>query len=222
MEELTVDAGRGRVHPAVWWPGRGDPPGAAALFPGLNYTPARPLLHLTTKALRTAGFGVLEVWYDYRDLDLTGAAGDPRPEFAADAEAALALASEHAEHSVRVAVGKSLGTLHLTELAGRRRLDGVATMWLTPPLDQDVVMDVLRDRSAPTLVVAGDDDPMSPPERLAALDADAGPAVTVVQVAGADHNLERSGASGSLDALAEAVRGIERFLDGLDAGAKLR
>lgn len=67
--------------------------------------------------------------------------------------------------------------------------------------------------------MAGGDDPMSPADRLAELEAHAGSAVTVVQVPGAGHDLQRSGASGALDGLAEAVRGIERFLDGLDAGA---
>lgn len=213
MAEITLKAATGRTQPAVWHEPAASARGAAVLLPGVRYTPARPLLHFTTKVLRTSGFGVLEVWYDYSDLDAGSAERDEV--YAADAEAALAEADARAEAGERLIVGKSLGTQHLAELVRRGRVDGVPTVWLTPVLDHDPVMDALLRHVHPTLVVAGGQDPASPRPALDELEANTDPAVHVVRIAGADHALERAAPRDAVDALGEAVERMASFVVGL-------
>lgn len=213
MAEITVTAATGRTQPAVWHEPAATARGAAVVLPGVRYTPARPLLHFATKVLRTSGFGVLEVWYDYGDVD-SGSA-EQAELFAADAEAALAEAHARAAAGERLVVGKSLGTRHLAELVRRGRLDGVPTAWLTPVLDYDAVMDALLRRVHPTLVVAGGQDPATPPAALDELEANTDPAVHVERISGADHGLERTAPRDAVDALGEVVERMASFVVGL-------
>jgi pimeloyl-ACP methyl ester carboxylesterase len=219
MEETTLKARTGRTQPAVWHEPGASVRGAAVVLPGVAYTPARPLLHFTTKVLQTSGFGVVEVWYDYADLDLSaGDDGEVGEALAADAEAALAEADARAGGPERLVVGKSLGTRHLAALARAGRLDGVPSAWLTPLLARDPVMDALLRRTDPTLVVAGGEDPASPGWALEELGGNADPATHLVRVAGAGHALERSAPRDAVDALGEVVDALASFVVGLSRG----
>lgn len=219
MQETTLKAATGRTQRAVWHEPAASVRGAAVVLPGVGYTPARPLLHFATKVLRASGFGVLEVWHEYGDLDLrAGDEAETGDVLAADGEAALAEADARAGGPERMIVGKSLGTRHLAALGRRGRLDDTPTVWLTPLLTRDAVTDALLRRTDPTLVVAGGDDPASPPSAMDELAASADPAVHLTRIAGADHALERSSPRDAVDALGEVVDALAGFVVGLSRG----
>lgn len=66
-----------------------------------------------------------------------------------------------------------------------------------------------------SLVVAGGQDPASPPAVLDELEVNTDPAVHVVRVSGADHGLERPAPRDVVDALGEVVERMASFVVGL-------
>lgn len=183
------------------------------MFPGVEYTPAHPLLYFATKVLCAAGFDVLEIWFDYSDVDLRALSASELDELAAaDGGAALEAMKAHRPNGERFAVGKSLGTVHLAGLHAAGSLAGVRTTWLTPLITRETVYRALRQRAEPALVVSGTDDPATPPHLLEDLEAQAAPALQVFRNVGADHALERANPSDTIDALAEMIRTFSRFV----------
>jgi pimeloyl-ACP methyl ester carboxylesterase len=210
--ELTLEAEDGRTQSARWREAKPARRGGAVLLPGLGYHPEKPLLHYTTKVLRTSGYPVLEVWYRYD----AAAAAEFEDCARADGVAACRAAAERGGPAL--IVGKSLGTRHLAELVWAGELDDVATVWLTPLLTHAAVVDALAARTAPTLVVAGGQDDATPPDAVDRLRHEAAPTTHVVTVAGADHGLERTAPRDSVDALGEVVDALAGFVVGLARG----
>lgn len=210
--DLTLKADDGRTQPARWRGVKRARHGGAVMFPGVGYHPEKPLLHYTTKVLRTSGYPVLEVWHRYDDVaeaDLDACAR-------ADGVAACRAAAER--DGPALAVGKSLGTRHLAELVWAGELDDVPTVWLTPLLAHGPVADALAARTAPTLVLAGGQDDATSPDAIARLQQEAAPTTHVVTVAGADHGLERTAPRDAVDALGEVVDALAGFVVGLSRG----
>lgn len=164
---------------------RHGPDGApmAVVLPGVDYTPARPLLHFTRKLLVRRGFAVLELWWEFDRR------GDPQGWVAAQVEAVA--------DAPALVVGKSLGTFAAVHMPD------VPAVWLTPLLQFHPVVAALREPRAPTLVVCGGADD--------ATRVDALPPGAVV-IPGADHSLEVDDALSSLDALRQVVERIDEFV----------
>lgn len=210
--DLTLKADDGRTQPARWRDVKEARRGGAVLLPGVGYHPDKPLLHYTTKVLRTSGYPVLEVWHRYDDVaeaDLDACAR-------ADGVAACRAAAERGGPTL--VVGKSLGTRHLAELVWAGELDDVPTVWLTPLLTLDSVADALASRTAPTLVLAGGRDDATPPDAVERLGDEAAAMTHVVTIAGADHGLERDAPRDSVNALGEVVDALAGFVVGLSRG----
>jgi predicted alpha/beta-hydrolase family hydrolase len=107
-----------------------------------------------------------------------------------------------------VVIGKSLGSVAAGLVADR----GLPAAWLTPVLDQDVVLEGLSRTSQPTLLVGGTRDSMWQPDRLPENSA-----LQTVELEGLDHSLQVEGDPfASLEALRRVTGAVAEFLDGLE------
>ncbi len=163
----------------------------ATLFPGIGYTPDRPLLHYAGTILRDSGWAVRNVWWPELPDD-----GDSLNTMVSD----IAWRELHAEVATkRLVIGKSLGSLAIP-VAAEMALPGI---WLTPLLHNPKVLDGLARMEAPTLLIGGTDDEL--------WDGDAARATghQVLEIDGANHSLEFAGdpqrSIGTLGAVAEAM-----------------
>jgi hypothetical protein len=149
--------------------------GTAILLPGQMAGLATPLLHWPATLLTQLGWSVLGVSWD-QDGVSRGAASHVRR----CADAALDRALD--DRPVLV-VAKSLGTLALP-WAVENELPGA---WLTPLLRDPAVVAAVQDVQQRRLLVGGTADPhwLVPPA--------VGPGVALVELAGADHGLQRPG-----------------------------
>jgi len=165
--------------------GPNDAP-TALVLPGVDYTPARPLLHFTRKLLVRRGFAVLELWWEFSRQ------GDPHQWVAAHVDAVPG--------PLALVVGKSLGTFAAARMAD------VPAVWLTPLLQFDPVASALADARAPMLLVCGGADEATRAEVLERLSAEK------LVIPGADHSLELDDPLASLDALRQVVERIDEFV----------
>jgi hypothetical protein len=103
-----------------------------------------------------------------------------------------------------ILIGKSLGA-HAAGIAAER---GIPSVWLTPLLRQEFVLDALRRATAPFLLVGGTADPAWDGEVARKLTAH------VLEVAHADHAMLLPGPlAGSARVLGHVATAVEEFLD---------
>jgi pimeloyl-ACP methyl ester carboxylesterase len=165
------------------------------VLPGMAYSIQAPLLWFAREIALARGAGVLAV------DDRLPADSDPFAWARDRAQRALDL-DPPAERVV--VVGKSLASA----AAGLAAERGVAAAWLTPLLDQEIVLDALARATAPTLLVGGTADGSWKPAALAR-----NAAIEVVELPGLDHSLQVPGdPAASLQALARTVAVMDRFL----------
>jgi len=185
MEHVDLGVCPGRLHP-------GDRERVLVLLPGAWYPTAAPLLWFARAAAVRRGWTALEVWDELREgQDWTSWGGER-------AEAALGFAGE-----ARVLfVAKSLSSTAAPVAAER----GIPSVWLTPLLDEDVVVEGLGRATAPSLLIGGTADPHW--NRAAAPSG-----ADVLELEDADHSLEVPGnLDGSLFFLQNVTNRIDRFL----------
>ena len=207
MARVELEGHEGhRFHLTV----EGDPGSqpAALVFPGLRYSPARPLLHYTHKLLRNRGWAVVEAWYDYdRPEFLTAHESQRHSWITADAVTAWKWARSHGKPGLLV--GKSIGTLAMALLRKLEAESSVAGVWLTPLLRADDVLQAILEDHAPGLLAAGEADPATPPELLERLQR---PGLHTLVLPGAGHSLEAGEVLPSLELLRDYLQSLDAFL----------
>ena len=186
MEHVDLGVCAGRLH-------RGDPGRVLVLLPGAWYSTDGPLLWFARAAARRRGWTALEVWDELRDGRDWESWGAER------AGAALAFAGDAARVFF---VAKSLSSTAAAVAADR----GIPSVWLTPLLDEAVVVEGLGRATAPSLLIGGTADPH--------WNREAAPAgAEVLELEDADHSLEVPGnLDGSLFFLQNVTNRIDRFL----------
>ena len=150
----------------------GDPRRTAIVLPG-RWLAGMPVNAFAIEGLSSAGWRSILVWDELFDsshdsLRWVTDRLDAAAAYARDAERFLI-------------VGKSLST----QAAGVAADRGWPAVWLTPLLDQDGVLAMLRRRTAPALLVGGTADPSWDGALARALSDD------VLELDGADHGLAR-------------------------------
>jgi hypothetical protein len=164
------------------------------LLPGAGYSMQAPLLWFARRLALARAAGALAV------LDALGPGDEPFAWALDRARRALDVAPAGRQ----VVIGKSLASAAAGLVAER----GLAALWLTPLLDQPMVVEGLARAAAPTWLVGGTLDPTWRPSALPP-----GAALEVIELDGVDHGLEVPGDPiASLDTLRRAVAAIDRFL----------
>ena len=183
------------------------------IYPGLRYTSDMPLLYYTTQLLAERGSDVLQLWADYTSLDYQSRSQEQRAAWLrADGQALLRAGQKQRNYGRLILVGKSIGTLVLTELIIHGDMPKNSTLiWLTPLLHLEHVVGAARQPGGPALFIGGSQDPSYTQEGVAQI-TDL-PNVTTIRIAGANHSLEIPGdLPRSLRAMEEIVQGIDNFL----------
>jgi hypothetical protein len=158
VELVRVDLG---VCPVYDYSGDGP---TAVVLPGAMLA-GLPAVYFAYEPLLAEGWRVVLVWSEYLDRS------QDHWRFVRDrADAAIAHAG-----GADLLIGKSLGCF-----AAPIDLPGV---WLTPTLKEQELVDVLRARTAPSLLVGGTEDPMWDGAVARELSGD------VLELEGADHGL---------------------------------
>ncbi|HGY10414.1 MAG TPA: alpha/beta hydrolase [Oceanithermus profundus] len=208
MTRIEVEGHEGRRFFVVV---EGDPRTAplALVFPGLRYSPARPLLHYSRMLLRHHGWAVAEAWYDYdRPEFLNLAQAERHTWITADALAVWNWA--RASAAPKLLIGKSIGTLAMAFLMEHAGRSTAAKVWLTPLLRADDVLHAIQEDASPGLLVAGGADPATPPELLRKLER---PGLHLLVLPGAGHGLEVSEPVRTLDLMRDYLEALDAFLD---------
>jgi hypothetical protein len=157
------------------------------------YPTRAPVLWFAREAAMAQGWSALEV---------LGEPGD-HPEPVAWERECAERALEAASPARVLVIGKSLATFLAGPVADR----GLPAAWLTPALDQEVVVEGLRRAAQRTLVLGGTADAMWVSDALPD-----NPALEVVELPGVDHALQVQGdPAASLGALGQMVEAVGRL-----------
>ena len=150
----------------------GDPARTAIVLPGAMLA-GMPVHAFAIEAVTSRGWRAILVWDEFLDRSQDGTQW-----VTARLEAAAAFAQEAEEFLV---IGKSLSTLAAGAVAER----GWPAVWLTPLLNNDEAVAMLRRRTAPALLVGGTADHSWDGALARELSDD------VLELDGADHGLAR-------------------------------
>ncbi len=156
----------------------------AIVLPGFMGGWSTPATYYPVLALLDRGFDALCLESIYREHP-------PIEVLAADSGAAIAAARDAGDYSQIAVVGKSLGTVALTNLVLSGFIPGTTpSIWLTPLLKNETTIAALEALERRALIVIGTADPHFDQAALDALAAK-GHAVEVIQ--GANHGLAVDG-----------------------------
>ncbi len=172
---------------------------SAILAPGANYGADGPLLMYAGLAVRRRGGRFRPVTWD---LPPTADVGQLRGRVMAQVEAAID--ELKAAGPPPLVIGKSLGSLSAPVVADR----GLAAVWFTPLLTDEVTVAALRRATAPCLLVGGTADQLWDGPTARSLSGD------VVEIDDADHRMFVPGPlAASAAVLGQVMTAVEDFLD---------
>jgi pimeloyl-ACP methyl ester carboxylesterase len=166
----------------------------AVLLPGMVYPTRAPVLWFAREAAQVLGYSIIEVLGEpVEHEDMVGWERD-----------CAGRAIDQAGEADVVVIGKSLASLLAADISDRN----LPAAWLTPPLDQPVMIDALRSVRPPTLLLGGTADPMWVRDAIPD-----NPALEIVELPGLDHGLQVEGdPAASLDALRQMVEALTDWL----------
>jgi hypothetical protein len=150
----------------------GDPARTALVLPG-SMLGGMPVLAFAIEAVTSTGRRAVLVWDEFLDRSQDDVAW-----VRARLDAAAAFAQDAEELLV---IGKSLSTL----AAGAAAERGLRAVWLTPLLNYEPCVEMLRGRTAPALLIGGTADPSWDGTLARELSDD------VLELDGADHGLAK-------------------------------
>jgi predicted alpha/beta-hydrolase family hydrolase len=173
---------------------------SAILAPGGNYGPDGPLLMYARLAVQRRGGHVHPIAWE-----LSGGSefSEQRRRVASQVEAAVDELTT-ATQAASMVIGKSLGSLAAPLVADR----GLAAVWFTPLLTDELTVAALRRATGPCLLVGGTADQFWDGEVARSLTAE------VVEIDGADHGMFVPGRlAASAAVLGQVITAVEDFLD---------
>lgn len=172
--------------------------GAAILLPG-SLLGGMPAQGIVTTVLLARRLRIVQVWDEFLDRTVDATAWAR--------ERATAALTEAGDRPGTLVVAKSL-TTRAAGLAAERALPAI---WLTPLLSDEACVAMLRERTAPAMLVGGTGDPMWDAELARELSDD------VLELPGADHGFGApdGSANGLLQNLRKVADGVDAFVAAL-------
>jgi len=162
------------------------------IFPGLHYSCDKPLLYYSSQLLIQAGFDVLQLKTDYTRRDFQFSTHQERMNWIMiDSQAAVSAGLDQRPYTRMVLVGKSMGTLAMAGLVSVEIDLQAASIWLTPLLNQPLLVNAAMSFPGPALYLVGTGDPTYIPEAMEQIIDKTG--AEVHAIANANHSLEISG-----------------------------
>jgi hypothetical protein len=149
----------------------GDAQRTAIVLPGAMLA-GMPVNAFAIEAVQSRGWRAVLVWDVFLDRNQ-----DPAVWVRERLDAAIA----YARAEQLLVIGKSLST----RAAGPAAELGLPAVWLTPPLNEPEIVELIRGRTAPALLIGGTADPMWDGAVARELSPD------VLELEGADHGLAK-------------------------------
>jgi pimeloyl-ACP methyl ester carboxylesterase len=187
----------------------------ALLFPGRGYSCAMPVLYYPARWLSAHGADVLTIEYGFTHKQNSLAKlnnEDLLRWLAADAAAALSASMSSGQYEEIVLVGKSLGTLALSQLSLHLPSSPAqfSFVWLTPLFKNPVLRDALLQTRPRSFFVQGEADPLYDADFFAEMRAAC--SAQALLIPGADHSLELAGDfEAALSAISQLLVGLSTF-----------
>ncbi|OCA89246.1 hypothetical protein [Bacillus sp. FJAT-27986] len=143
----------------------------AIMFPGLGYTVHGPLFHFATGLYLNKGIDVLQLEYPYGDSFYEDFTYKQLVEAVIyDSGAMIDHALKDREYENFYLIGKSLGTIAMSNELKKSQFKDAKAVWLTPLLKRDDVWSAMKDSSVKGLCFIGDHDHQYIEDRFKQLD----------------------------------------------------
>lgn len=126
----------------------------AIIYPGLRYSPDKPLLYYTTELLLSRGYDVLQLWSNYGNAEYNQLSkAEKTIQIIADGQALLSSGRQAGSYAKLLLCGKSLGTLTMAFILNEDQdLSEVTTVWFTPLIHLPPVSEAILNIDAPAFV----------------------------------------------------------------------
>ena len=126
----------------------------AIIYPGLRYSPDKPLLYYTTELLLSRGYDVLQLWSNYRTSAFNELSqAEQTVQLIQDGQALLNFGIQSGTYTQLLLCGKSLGTLTMAFILNEE-IEKIepTTVWFTPLIHLPPVSDAILKIEAPAFV----------------------------------------------------------------------
>ena len=185
------------------------------IFPGYGYTCDRALLHYPMQMLLDQGADVLQVNYAFTNKPGFWQGGDETRAiwFGADATVAMRAVLEQGAYKQFTLIGKSLGTLAVSQVMTiMKELADARVILFTPLLKNPRLVQQIIGFKGKTLLVVGTEDTLHASDTLKVIQTSR--EVEVIEVKDGNHALDIPGeVIHSLDRLMMVMQGVDRFLE---------
>lgn len=188
-----------------------NPKGLAIILPGIGYTVRSPLLHFATGAFLNNGYDVLHINYQYHtDQYDHFTLEELKHALIADVMTVLNETLRDDRFQSYYLVGKSFGSLAMGEALQFDPLRNAKTVWLTPNLKEEIVVDAMINCRNEGLCIIGDKDPFYSKLIIDRLHTNQNMKFYIPQ--GANHALEIDGQTfESIDLVKDVIKKIAEF-----------
>ena len=131
----------------------------AILFPGLGYTVQGPLFHYATGLFLDRGMDVLHLKYSYEDSFYDSFTDEQiREAVIYDSGAVIDRVLQDRDYENFYLIGKSFGTIAMSNEIRKARFKGAKAVWLTPLLKNEAVFTVMKETTVNGLCLIGTHD----------------------------------------------------------------
>ena len=133
--------------------------GLAIMFPGIGYTVQGPLFHFATSIFLNKEIDVLQLEYPYGDSFYDHFTDQQLVEAVKhDSEVVIDQVLENKDYDYFYLIGKSFGTIALSNGIRKTRFEQAKTVWLPPLLRHDDVWNAMKESTGEGLCFIGDQD----------------------------------------------------------------
>ena len=141
------------------------------MFPGLGYTVRGPVFHFATGLYLNKGIDVLQLEYPYEDSFYDNFSNKQLDEAVIhDSEAMIDHALKDREYENFYLIGKSFGTIAMSNELKKARFNDAKAVWLTPLWKREDVWAAMNESAAKGLCLIGDQDHQYEENRFEQLD----------------------------------------------------
>ena len=172
MEPLDIEGYNGKSIMNKFLKQKSGSGPLSIILPGLRYNVDMPILYYATGILLAAGHSVLSVDVRYSEIPefMSGPSQERTNWMFKDAEAIYNTIQRLERFNLSILVGKSLGTILMSYmLKNYQDIQECKTLWLTPLLHHDLVMNQMIAHKGKSLVVIGTADSIYDDDKIARL-----------------------------------------------------
>ncbi len=181
------------------------------MFPGVGYTVQGPLFHFATGIYLNKGMDILHLEYSYGDNSYYDFTDDQLSEAVIyDSGAVIDRVLEEKDYENFYLIGKSFGTIAMSNEIRKARFKKAKAVWLTPLLKREDVFTAMKESSGQGLCFIGDHDPHYVENRYKQLKQN--PNMIMKLYPKVNHSMEyEEDILKSIDVVKDVIRDIDQF-----------